>query len=99
MNQVFKPVPPKDPAGLDKVLLAAGEGCARYLEGLLRQKTGQSMNIWDGADGLGAILGERLKAAGVPNKRLPELVTVRAALATLQPCLQSPKRRVQRLQR
>jgi hypothetical protein len=76
----FTPVPKEDPAGLDKLLLAAGKGCARFLESLAQAKLGTPFNFWDGQDGLGAVLEEHLKSAGVPNKRLPELVTPRAVL-------------------
>jgi len=74
-------VPIVDSAGLDKLLLAAGKGCARYVEQLLEVKLGRPLNIWDGPDGLGAVLEESLKSAGVPNKRLPELFTPRAVLS------------------
>jgi hypothetical protein len=70
----------EDPAGLDKVLLAAGEGCARFLESLAEKKLGTRVNLWDGKDGLGAVLGESLKSAGVPNKRLSDLFTPRLIL-------------------
>ncbi len=70
----------KDPAGLDSLLMAAGQGIARFIERGAAQKLGQSINLWDGLDGLGAILREHLDAAGVPNKRLPELVTPRSVL-------------------
>jgi hypothetical protein len=73
----------QDPAGLDSLLMAAGKGVARWLEGAVQQKTGIPVTIWDGQDGLGAILRENLDAAGVPNKRLPELVTPRSILDTL----------------
>jgi hypothetical protein len=69
-----------DPAGLDKLLLAAGKGIARYLENMAQVKLGQPLNLWDGADGLGAVLEEHLQAAGVPNKRLSELLTPRLVL-------------------
>jgi hypothetical protein len=69
-----------DPAGLDQLLLAAGKGCARFLEAALREKCGATVNIWDGKDGLGAVLEEHLSAVGVPNKRLPDLLTPRAVL-------------------
>ncbi len=82
-----------DPAGLDKLLLAAGKGVTRYLEGLAGQKLGRPVNFWDGPDGLGAVLGEHLKAAGVPNKRLPELLTPRLVLEKAIP----RKRRTRRV--
>ena len=70
--------PVRDPAGLDELLLAAGKGVTRFLEGLAASKLGRPVNLWDGADGLGAILKEHMDAAGVPNARLPELLTPRA---------------------
>jgi hypothetical protein len=75
-----KPVPVEDPAGLDKLLLAAGKGCARFLEALAEKKLHTRVNLWDGQDGLGAILEESLKSAGVPNKRLPDLFTPRLVI-------------------
>lgn len=74
-----------DPAGLDKLLLAAGKGIARYCEAAIQRNFGQSVQLWDGNDGLGAVLEEHLKAAGVPNKRLPEIVTPRAVMDALRP--------------
>ncbi len=73
----------KDPAGLDSLLLAAGKGVARWLEGAVQQKTGMPVSIWDGKDGLGAVLQEHLQAVGVPNKRLPELVTPRSIVSAV----------------
>ncbi len=73
----------KDPAGLDETLLAAGKGIARWLESAVEAKTGIRPTIWDGKDGLGAVLQEHLEAAGVPNKRLPELVTPRSVLGAV----------------
>jgi hypothetical protein len=94
----FKPVPVEDPAGLDKLLLAAGKGVARFVEAAVQRKFGTQVNIWDGADGLGAILDEHLKAAGVPNKRLPELLTPRlvAEYAGVNPKVRRPVRRLKR---
>ena len=82
-----------DPAGLDKLLLAAGKGVARYLENMAQVKLGQPLNLWDGKDGLGAVLEEHLQAAGVPNKRLSELLTPRLVLQNVVP----KKRNVRRL--
>ena len=80
MTAQAKPVVQDDPAGLDKLLLAAGKGIARYLENMAQVKLGQPLNLWDGKDGLGAVLEEHLQAAGVPNKRLSELLTPRLVL-------------------
>lgn len=80
MSAERKPLPVEDPAGLDKMLMAAGKGVARFLEGAVQKRFGMPLNLWDGPDGLGAILDEHLKAAGVPNKRLPELLTPRSVL-------------------
>ena len=75
----------EDPAGLDKLLLAAGKGIARYLESLAETKLGRKVELWDGKDGLGKVLQEHLQAAGIPNKRLPELVTPRAVVNQFVP--------------
>lgn len=96
MNAQFKPVPVEDPAGLDKLLLAAGKGCALFVEQLIGRKFGTRVNLWDGADGLGAILEEQLKAAGVPNKRLPDLLTPRLVLQSAGVNPKKPYRRVKR---
>jgi hypothetical protein len=92
----LKPVvkPAEDPAGLDKLILSAGKATARFVEGLIQQKIGQSVQLWDGKDGLGAVMEEQVRAAGIPNKRLPELVTPRAVLQ--QSGLLTPKRKRQR---
>ncbi len=71
---------PEDPAGLDKVLLAAGKGVTRFLESVIEKKLGRPVNFWDGQDGLGAVLEEQFRGMNVPNKRLPELVTPRSVL-------------------
>lgn len=85
-----------DPAGLDKLLLSAGKGIARYVEFAIGAKIGRPVSIWDGPDGLGAMLQEHIEAAGIPNKRLPELVTPRALLT---PILPRPKRRARKVVR
>lgn len=87
-NATFRPVVEpiaEDPAGLDKLLLAAGKGVARFLEAAIESKLGRPVPLWDGPDGLGAVLDEHLKAAGVPNKRLPELLTPRAVVNSFVP--------------
>jgi hypothetical protein len=77
MPNAPKPIAPPDPAGLDQLLLAAGKGVARWLEGVVSAKLQAPVNIWDGQNGLGAVLAEQLQAANVPNQRLPELLTPR----------------------
>ena len=67
-----------DPAGLDQLLLAAAKGVTRFAERVAGEKLGRPVSLWDGADGLGAVLGEHIAAAGIPNKRLPELVSPRS---------------------
>jgi hypothetical protein len=88
-------VPVSDPAGLDKLLLAAGKGMARYLEALAARQLGTPVNLWDGKDGLGALLQEHIEAAGVPNKRLPELLTPR--LVVERAGIVAKKRRARRV--
>jgi hypothetical protein len=101
MSVARQPMVTEDPAGLDKLLLAAAKGCARFLEAAAKEKGGVSLDLWDGKDGLGAVLEEHLKRAGVPNKRLPELVTPRAIInAAFQPARpRERKRRVNRTRR
>ncbi len=87
-----------DPAGLDQLILAAGKGLARWAERLAGEKLGRPVTIWDGRDGLGAVLSEHLAAAGVPNKRLPELITPRAMIQKLDmQAARRPRRRVRGL--
>ena len=81
-------MPGNDPAGLDRLVMAAGEGLARWGEGLAARH-GIKVEIWDGPNGLGAVLGEHIERAGVPNKRLAELVTPRAIVESLA----APKKR------
>jgi hypothetical protein len=85
MSAQAKPIVAKDPAGLDELLLAAGKGITRYLEQIATAKLGKPIELWDGQDGLGQVLEEHLKAAGVPNKRLPELVTPRSIVNQFAP--------------
>jgi predicted component of type VI protein secretion system len=92
MTAQAKLVVQNDPAGLDKLLLAAGKGIARYLEKMAQVKLGQPLNLWDGKDGLGAVLEEHLQAAGVPNKRLSELLTPRLALQNVAPKKRNARR-------
>lgn len=99
MSAQFKPVPTPvdDSAGLDRVFLALGKGVTRYLEAVVQKHTGRTVNVWDGVNGLGAVLEEHLKAAGVPNKRLPELLTARAVIDQARALdRQTSRRRVKR---
>lgn len=75
-----KAAPVKDAAGLDQVLMAAGKGVARFLESAAQKRFGVPLNLWDGPDGLGAVLQEHLDAAGVPNRRALDLLTPRSVL-------------------
>lgn len=84
-----KPVRQIDPAGLDQLLLAAAKGITRFAESALASK-GMPVQIWDGKDGLGAVLGEHIAKVGVPNERLPQLLTPRLVVNSLKP----PKRRI-----
>jgi hypothetical protein len=93
-NTQTRLAPVEDPAGLDKLLLAAGKGCARFLEGLAERKLGTRVELWDGKDGLGAVLEESLKSAGVPNKRLPDLFTPRLVLQQTGVIRKRPHRRL-----
>ena len=73
-----------NPAGLDQLLLAAAKGLTRYAERAAAQKLGTSVNIWDGDNGLGAVMAEHLQAAGVPNLTLPQIVTPRAVVTAFK---------------
>ena len=94
MKAQANPVPVQDPAGLDQLLMAAGKGVTRFLEGVASAKLGRPVQLWDGPDGLGAILQEHIEAAGVPNQRLPELLTPRAVLQRAG--VPAPRKRVRR---
>lgn len=74
----------RDPAGLDELLLAAGRGVTRFAEFHLSAKLGRPVQLWEGKDGLGAMLKEEIERAGVPNKRLPDLLTPRAVIGTVR---------------
>jgi len=99
MTANHQPVVIEDPAGLDKLLLAAARGCARFLEAAAKEKAGVALNLWDGKDGLGAVLENHLKAAGVPNKRLPELVTPRAIINATWPARPRERKRIMKSMR
>ncbi len=86
--------PVQDPAGLDQLLMAAAKGGSRYFERLVSQQLGRKVNLWDGPDGLGAVLEEHMKAAGVPNKRLPDLLTPRLVVSNIVGKPRRPRRRV-----
>ncbi len=86
-----KPQAAKDPAGLDQIILSACQGCARYLEGAVSAKLGRPVSIWDGVDGLGAVLQEHIAAAGVPNKRFFDVLTPRAIVREISPRRQRRK--------
>jgi len=86
-----------DPAGLDKLLLAAAKGVTRFAEQIAESKLGKRIDIWEGKDGLGQVLQEHLEAAGIPNKRLPELVTPRAVVNQFADRSRERKRILKRL--
>lgn len=87
--------PREDPAGLDKLLLAIGEGCARWAEAKVA-RLGVRVELWDGKDGLGAIVQEQIKAHGIPNKRFAELVTPRSVVERIAGSRPARKRRLAR---
>jgi phosphoribosylformimino-5-aminoimidazole carboxamide ribonucleotide (ProFAR) isomerase len=78
MSAQAKLVVQDDPAGLDKLLLAAGKGITRYLEGVCQTRLGHPVSLWDliaqfQADGLRHVLCtdiERDGALGGPNLAL-----------------------------
>lgn len=75
--------PAEDPAGLDQLLLAVFRTGCSIIETQLSNKTGTQVKLWGGKDGLGAVIEEHIKRAGIPNKRLPELVTPRSVIEAL----------------
>jgi hypothetical protein len=90
MSVQAKLVVQDDPAGLDKLLLAAAKAITLSWETLVAARTGKPLSLWDGKDGVGAVMEEYLQARGVPNKRLSELLTPRLVL---QNAGVAPKRR------
>jgi len=88
-------VPREDPAGLDKLLLALGESCARWAEAKVA-RLGVRVELWEGKDGLGAVVQEQIKAHGIPNKRFQELVTPRAIVERIAGARPAKKRRLTR---
>jgi hypothetical protein len=72
--RVLQPV--DDPAGLDKLLLAAAHSGIRYLEQFATSR-GVTVDLWSGPNGAGAVLEQAIRERGVPNKRFAELVNPR----------------------
>lgn len=73
------PFPPKkeDPAGADKVVLAAAEAATHWLENLLTTYSRLPIDLWNGPQGLRGVITQAVEQARVPNKRFAEIVTPR----------------------
>jgi len=88
--QVLRPVVPEDPAGLDKLLLAAGKGLHDLARGVASSKGFTIPEFWGGENGLEAVLRQAIAERGIPNKRLPDLVNPRT-LAENAGLIRKPK--------
>lgn len=90
------PFPPKkeDPAGADKVVLAAAEAATHWLENLLTTYSRLPIDLWNGPQGLRGVIEQAVQQAGVPNKRFAEIVTPRliAEKAGIVPARRARKR-------
>lgn len=73
----FPPLKKEDPAGADKVVLAAAEAATHWLEAILTTYSRMPIDLWNGPNGLRGVLEEAVKNAGVPNKRFAGIVTPR----------------------
>jgi len=84
----------EDPAGADKVVLAAAKAGTQWVEGLLHRAFGLEVDLWNGPNGAGAVVQEAVINAGIPNKRFHEFVTPRAVAEKLE--LVRPKKRLKK---
>ena len=66
-----------DPAGLDKVLLAAGKAAHDFVMGKAA-RFGIRLDWWSGENGLEAVIQDAIREHEIPNKRFPELVSPRS---------------------
>ena len=87
---------PEDPAGLDKVLLAAGKAAHDFVVAKAA-RFGIHLDWWNGKNGLQAVIQDAIREHEIPNKRFPELVSPRS-LAEKAGVLSAkkPKRRITR---
>lgn len=76
MKSNLKRMPVEDPAGFDKVLLAVGRAAVGWAESKVRN-LGFNLDLWNGEDGVGAVVEQALKEQGIPNKRFTALVNPR----------------------
>ena len=89
--RVMQPVPVEDPAGLDKLLLAAARSGIGYLEQFARSR-GVNVDLWNGPNGAGAVLEQAIAEKGVPNQRFTALVNPRS-IAEHVGLVKKPKKR------
>jgi hypothetical protein len=75
--RVVKPAFVEDPAGLDKLLLAAAKSGVRYLEQFALSR-GVNVDLWNGPNGAGAVLEQAIAEKDVPNQRFTALVNPRS---------------------
>ena len=69
------PFPPKkeDPAGADKVVLAAAEAATHWLENLLTTYSRLPIDLWNGPQGLRGVINRRWNRRGYRISALPKL--------------------------
>lgn len=68
---------PVDPAGLDQVLVAAARAAVQWADRRLGQsgfRLELETRLFNGEDGLGAVIQRAAQEHGVPNQRFPELL-------------------------
>jgi len=90
--QPVKHFPSDDPAGADKVVLAAAKAGTEWVQRFLRYQFGVEVDLWNGPNGAGAVVQEAVSNAGIPNKRFHEIVTPRTIAEKLE--LVKPKKRL-----
>ena len=86
------PLQPKDPAGADRVVLAAAEAVTHWAESLIFRYAGVPLDLWNGNNGLRGVVEEAVEVAGIPNKRFGEIVNPRTVAQQLN-IVPMPKRR------
>jgi hypothetical protein len=67
----------EDPAGLDKLLLAAAHSGVEYIEAYAAQH-GIKVDLWNGPNGAEEVLMQAIEEHRVPNQRFAALVTPRS---------------------
>jgi hypothetical protein len=83
-------VPSADPAGADKLCVAAVEAVTHWAERLISEYARVPVDLWNGPNGLRGVVEEAVHNAGIPNQRFGEFVNPRSVAEGLKLV---PKRR------